>query len=389
MLPGDYPYVRFEQFRDGSWNRVDETPNNESQAMGHKLGTFEEVDNSAGHKHLKMGQSFNYSKLGHTSTVDLNHHNKVGGSTVSQVTSDHHNEHGGDKWQAAGGDTTQVTKGTHYTHGTGAHIHSTSGSVTSDVNDGDQHHNVMGDKVTFIGGVKYENVNSEFGQYTGGNYDVLGQKKLQLTSVDTMTLNSNNYIQHNATANHNITTPNAYANVTFYFMNNISGNTLLVVGNSVTNTQINSTMIITPAIMIGDPVQFVNTSVLNIGQLGVMANGSLGTPGQSLASNGNGAFWTTTTVQAAGTNTNIQFNQGNTFNATNAFSFDYSTNTVNISNNLSVNNIISVSNSITIGNSTVNVVINSTSSFGTGDVTNTYLQALLTSDLADLDGGTW
>jgi len=343
MKPGDYPYVRFEQFRDGSWNRVDETPNNESQAFGHKLGTFEEVDNSAGHKQLKMGQSFDYSKLGHTSTVDLNHHNKIGGSTVSQVTADHHNEQGGDKWQAAGGDTTQVTKGTHYTHGTGGHVHSTAGSVTSDVNDGDQHHNVMGDKVTFIGGVKYENVNSEFGQYTGGNYDVLGQKKLQLTSVDVMTFNSNAnindnapQIQHNATANHNISTPNAYANVTIYYMNNNSGNTMLVVGNSQTNTQINSTMIITPAIMIGDPVQFVNTSVLNIGNLGVMVNGSLGSAGQALVSNGNGAFWTSTPISAAGTNTNVQLNLGNNFYATNGFNFDYTTNIATIGNTLNV-----------------------------------------------------
>jgi hypothetical protein len=398
--PGVYPYVRFEQFRDGSWNRVDETPNNESQAQGHKLGSFEETDNSSGHKHLKVGQSFDYAAQGHTSTVDYNHHNKIGGSTVSQITQDRHEEHGGDKFHAVGGDTIHVSKGYHYSHGTGGISHSSVGDQVSDHNDGNDHHNVEGDKITFIGGIKYENVNSEFGLLVGGNYDILVKGDSQITSHQNMFFNADQYIQINSVVNTNITTANVYANVNYFFMNNISGNTMLVVGNTMTNTMINSTSVVTPSISIGDPVQFVNTTILNVGNLGLSSNGSLGLPGQALVSNGTGTYWT----YSSGTNTNVQFNQGNTFNATNAFSFNYVTNTVSISNNLNVSNIIFVGSELIIGNSTVNVVINSTFSYSGGNtsVTNTYLQTLLASyvtntyfqsvlglDLSDLDGGTF
>ena len=369
--PGKYPYVRFTQWRDGSWHRIDETPGNESQAQGHKLGSFEETDNSAGHKHLKLGQAFDYAAQGSTETVDKNHHEKIGGGRVSQVGGDQHTEHGGSHFHAIGGDHIQASAGFHYTHSTGGISHSSVGDKVTDHNDGNDHHNIQGDKITFVGGVKYENINSEFGIFVGGNFDVLVKGNSQFTSTDFLVNASQNVIT---------TSPTIFANTTNFIINNVSGNSLLTVGNSQTNTQINSTGIITPSIQIGDPVQFVNTSTLNIGALAVSANGSNGSPGQILTSNGVGTFWAFPTPLAAGTNTQVQFNNSNTTYATAGFTFDLTQNNVFIGNTLIVNS-ISVNGSI--GTNGQVLTSNGTTAYWStpaslsGFVTNTQLQSNL------------
>ncbi len=329
MLPGEYPYVRSTQFRDGSWERTDESPNNESQALGHKLGSFEETDNSSGHKHLKVGQSFEYAAQGHTTTVDYNSHNKIGGSTVSQVSQDHHEEHGGDKWHAVYGDSIHAVKGLHYTHGTGGISHTSVGDKVTDHNDGNDHHNIQGDHVVFVGGVRYENVNSEYGVYIGGNYDVMANGKFQITTKQ-------NY-QLNATVNGNISTPNLYANVTWFIIDNSTDTSNLMIGSSQQNTIINSSAIdvgtvYAGSIMMGDPVEFVNTSVLNIGNLIVSANSSNGLSGQVLTTNSSGVYWEYTHSQPAGNDQWIQFNQANSLAAVSQLRFDYNNNNLIISN---------------------------------------------------------
>ena len=338
MLPGEYPYIRFEQFRDGSWKRIDETPNNESQASGHKLGSFEETDNSSGHKRLKVGQSFDYSAKGHTSTIDLNHHNKVGGGTVSQVTGDRHSEHGGDSYHAVGGDTIHASKGFHHTHATGGLSHSSVGDQVSDHNDGSEHKNIQSDKITFIGGIKYDHVNSEYGIFTGGNFDLMVEGNAQFTSKGVMTENGKQII-FNASQNVITTTPNVYANVTFYTMNNVSGNTLLTIGNTTVNTQINSTTIIVSSMgtSSSSPPVISSSGGMNITNMGLTANNSMGLPGQVLISTGSSTYWSNPPASnPSGSNLNIQFNNANSFGGSNGFSFDPTQNNVTIGNTINV-----------------------------------------------------
>jgi hypothetical protein len=346
MTPGEYPYVRFTQFRDGSWRREDETPNNESQGFGHILGTFEETDNSSGHKHLKVGQSFHYAALGHTDTVDYNSHNKTGGSTVGQVSQDHHQEHGGDRWHATYGDNIHATRGLHYSHGTGGVSHSSTGDKVSDHNDGNDHHNVQGDQISFVGGVKYENVNSESGSFVGGNHDMLVNGNFQQTTNKTMKLNANQSIIVNATSNIVHTTANQYANVNYLIVNNAQNDSILMVGNTSQNTYVNSTTIDVMTlnagqINMGDPVLLVNTTMLNIGTLVVSSNGSNGLGGQVLTSNSQGVYWDYSHTQPAGNDQWIQINEANALGAFATFTFDYVNNNLTVSNGI-YSNFISV-----------------------------------------------
>ena len=76
---------------------------------------------------------------------------------------------------------------------------------------------------------------------------------------------------------------------------------------------------------------------------GISANGTFGTQGQALLSNGTSVYWATAT---AGSNTYIQFNDSGAANASAGFTFNKTTNTVSF------------------GNSTVNASINSTAYTG-------------------------
>jgi hypothetical protein len=78
---------------------------------------------------------------------------------------------------------------------------------------------------------------------------------------------------------------------------------------------------------------------------GISANGSYGTQGQALLSNGSSVYWATAT---AGSNTYIQFNDSGAANASAGFTFDKTTNTVRLSDS----------------NSSVNATINSTAYTG-------------------------
>jgi hypothetical protein len=72
----------------------------------------------------------------------------------------------------------------------------------------------------------------------------------------------------------------------------------------------------------------IKVATANIGA--IYANGSVGTPGQMLASNGSSLYWSTVGASVTGSNTQIQFNDGGSLNATVGFTFDKTTNTVSI-----------------------------------------------------------
>lgn len=95
---------------------------------------------------------------------------------------------------------------------------------------------------------------------------------------------------------------------------------------------------------------FINGNVVMGSSAGISANGSYGSQGQALISNGSAVYWATAT---AGTNTQVQFNDSSTANASAAFTFNKTTNNVSIANSLVIGNNITLSNSIILGNMTI------------------------------------
>lgn len=88
------------------------------------------------------------------------------------------------------------------------------------------------------------------------------------------------------------------------------------------------------------------------------ANGTFGSSGQVLVSNGSTVYWGTGT---SGSNTEIQFNDSGVANASAAFTFNKATNTLFVANAVTVGaNVLIDTGSISVGNSTVNAFANST-----------------------------
>jgi hypothetical protein len=208
-LPGTYPYVRMYQFRDGSWWRQDETPGAEHYSRGHISGTFYEQTVLGGTKSLSTQDGHHYSaRL--TTTVDSNHHNKVGGSEVHQMTQDTFSEHGGDKIHAVGGAHTALSGGLHFSYAQSGTQVASSGDDVSDHNDGNHHHNVLGDAVKYIGGTKYESIGGEYGIHIpAGNMDIkIDNGQCQITCGSNITINSMTAITLNVGSSSILITPN-------------------------------------------------------------------------------------------------------------------------------------------------------------------------------------
>ncbi len=121
----------------------------------------------------------------------------------------------------------------------------------------------------------------------------------------------------------------------------------------------------TPGTLTANQALVVNSSssidsikVANLVPTKILANGSHGSLGQVLVSDGANVFWGTGT---AGSNTTIQFNDSGTANGVVSFTFNKATNTVFVSNAIAIGSNVTVdTDSIDIGNSTVNTIANST-----------------------------
>ena len=102
----------------------------------------------------------------------------------------------------------------------------------------------------------------------------------------------------------------------------------------------------------------LNANVVFAAAAGLSANGSYGTAGQVLVSNGNAIYWGTGT---SGSNTQVQYNDSGVANASAGFTFTKTTNTLSVGNTVSVGNATvfsSVNGSVvSVGNSTVNTTI--------------------------------
>jgi hypothetical protein len=99
-------------------------------------------------------------------------------------------------------------------------------------------------------------------------------------------------------------------------------------------------------------IQVRNANLVINTTAGIIANGSAGVSGQALLSNGTTVYWASvnsSVITAAGSNTQIQFNDGSTLAASAGLFYNKTSNTV------------------TIGNSAVNSSINSTSFTGTAN----------------------
>lgn len=143
----------------------------------------------------------------------------------------------------------------------------------------------------------------------------------------------------------------------------VSSNTLYISGSNVgiKNTSPTHTLSVSGDVYISGNMEFSNTSQL-------IANGSAGSTGQILTSNGSGQFWKTITSAVAGSNTNIQYNNSGSIGGSNGFTFNKSSNNVYVANTLTVNNkvntaIISIGNNFVVNSSGMytNLTINATS----------------------------
>lgn len=194
--PGTYPFVKLEHFRDGSWSRQDETPNNETYSRGHISGAFYEHATPAGHtKHLATGMHFHYTTQGKTSTVDFSSHHKGGASHAEQFSQHHYREVASDKIHAAGDDIIHLAGGLSYHHATAGTQVTSHGHHASDHNEGSHHINIAEDQVTYIGGTKYESIGAEYGVYVpNGNFDIHVGQNFQVLSMANVTIIAQNQI---------------------------------------------------------------------------------------------------------------------------------------------------------------------------------------------------
>jgi hypothetical protein len=164
----------------------------------------------------------------------------------------------------------------------------------------------------------------------------------------------------------------------------------LQLGNSTVNTQVNSSTVTTTNITgseinIGSSGFIANSTAIIIAEP-VTANGSTGTAGQVLASNGSSGspYWVTVAGGGggvSGSNTQIQFNDSGSSNATSGFTFDKTSNSVSVANNINAASfttsglvanataITPTSNTILLGSSTGRFVISANTGDFSGAIT--------------------
>jgi hypothetical protein len=116
--------------------------------------------------------------------------------------------------------------------------------------------------------------------------------------------------------------------------------------------------------LVANATGFIDTvKAANLIFTSLSANGSYGSNGQVLVSNGTAVYWGTGTT---GSNTQVQFNDSGVANASAGFTFDKSTNTLAVANTLTVVNVLGTTvnaASHTVGS---NFVANATGAYHTG-----------------------
>lgn len=110
------------------------------------------------------------------------------------------------------------------------------------------------------------------------------------------------------------------------------------------------------ALVANDSSAIDKVIVANLVPTFIYANGGLGSTNQLLASGGIGTnvFWYTPPDSVTGANTQIQFNDSGTLNATAGFTFDKTT------------NVVSIANTVTVGGGSANIAANSSGVYFNG-----------------------
>ena len=145
------------------------------------------------------------------------------------------------------------------------------------------------------------------------------------------------------------------ADVNFIVKNGLTVNTNFVVNSSSLSYSGNSTLNGTNTVINSNTTfngnnSYFNGNIIITAGKGINANGSLGSQGQALLSNGSSIYWATAT---AGSNTHVQFNDSGTANASSGFVFNKVTNNVTIANSLTVSSM--TVNSISANSATVSI----------------------------------
>jgi len=173
------------------------------------------------------------------------------------------------------------------------------------------------------------------------------------------------------------TTVNTFANSTFInIANSTTSANLTSVSLTIGPSVVNTTAVAANSFIVKSGA---NTITISTGTLPASYNWNLpttpGTPGQLLTSQGGGAnsmTWTTPSTNAAGSNTQVQFNDSNAFAGSASFTFNKTTNNVTVANALSAAigsfsanvqvgaNVLLTTGVLSIGNTTANMISNST-----------------------------
>jgi len=182
----EYPWNQVTQTAGGHETHMNSTPGEESSREFHPYGTYKEISKDGTIVQFNADKSYNYTAQGHSDTTEGTYDKLVlGGSRVNNQQGTHH-ETGESASHAFNESLLHAIKENKIVYGAKKEEMITDGSF-KDINDGDHHTNVLGDKITFIDGTKYEQIGGEHGIHIpDGNMDTqIDGGKYRLKTGDT------------------------------------------------------------------------------------------------------------------------------------------------------------------------------------------------------------
>ncbi len=192
----EYPYNQVRQTAGGHETHFNSTPGKESFREFQPGGTYKEVSTNGKKVELNADKDYKVVSQGSSRAVGgaKDEHSK--GGTRQNNEGGVHRETGKDQTGGLFGQLAEVIKAAAYHHTEGPKTEIRAGGTLQDNNDGDQHHNVLGDKVTFIQGTKYEQISGEKGTHLpSGNMDTqLDGGKYRVKAADDILIESDSKI---------------------------------------------------------------------------------------------------------------------------------------------------------------------------------------------------
>lgn len=169
----EYPFNQVRQTAGGHETHYNSTPGKESHREFHPGGTYHETSTNGKKVQLTADKDYHVVTEGSSYATGGADDNHTKGGSRQNSEGGVHRETGLDLSGGVYGSLAEVVKAMSYTHAVGPKTEIREGGTVQDNNDGDNHHNVLGDKVTFIEGTKYEQISGEHGTHLpNGNMDV-------------------------------------------------------------------------------------------------------------------------------------------------------------------------------------------------------------------------